>query len=200
MAATRDDEEVAATLGIRTDAYKLFAFGLSGAFAGLIGSFFAIFFSFVDPSQASTEMSFNILIWLIVGGVGTCRRSRSRRRVVVDLAPRNHRHQSGLYPRPLRHRADRERDSQSQRIDRDSCHCSGPQRERHSEHAFREQVSAQNWHGYAPTENCDVATTRPKHSSASTPTRAPASWHGRTPGLARRRYNRHEPPLRKGMM
>lgn len=71
LLAIRDDEELAGTLGVWTIAYKVSSFVLAGAFAGLVGAFYAMFFRYVDPESFSINVSFNILVWLLVGGVRT---------------------------------------------------------------------------------------------------------------------------------
>lgn len=71
LLAIRDDEELARTLGVWTITYKILSFVLAAAFAGLIGAFYAMFFRYVDPESFSINVSFNILVWLLVGGVRT---------------------------------------------------------------------------------------------------------------------------------
>jgi branched-chain amino acid transport system permease protein len=71
MVAVRDDEELARTLGLRSNFYKVLAFVLAAALASLTGSFFAIFFGSLAPGDFDIWASFNVLVWVLVGGVGT---------------------------------------------------------------------------------------------------------------------------------
>lgn len=69
--AIRNSEELAQTLGINTRTNKLVSFVISVAYAGLAGGLYASLTRFIGPQIASTEMVFNFLIYLIVGGIGT---------------------------------------------------------------------------------------------------------------------------------
>ena len=69
--AIRNSEELAQTLGINTRTNKLVSFVISVAYAGLAGGLYASLTRFIGPEIASTEMVFNFLIYLIVGGIGT---------------------------------------------------------------------------------------------------------------------------------
>lgn len=69
--AIRNSEELAQTLGINTRLNKLVSFVISVAYAGLAGGLYASLTRFIGPEIAGTEMVFNFLIYLIVGGLGT---------------------------------------------------------------------------------------------------------------------------------
>lgn len=69
--AIRNSEELAQTLGINTRVNKLVSFVISVAYAGLAGALYASLTRFIGPDVASTNMVFNFLMYLIVGGIGT---------------------------------------------------------------------------------------------------------------------------------
>jgi branched-chain amino acid transport system permease protein len=71
LIAQRDDEELALTLGVRTNRYKVFAFVVSSCLAGLTGACFALFFGSLAPSDFDIWSSFNVVVWVLVGGAGT---------------------------------------------------------------------------------------------------------------------------------
>jgi branched-chain amino acid transport system permease protein len=59
--------------GFSTYPYKLAAFVLSGAIAGLAGFLFAVKDGFVNPELMSWHMSGEVLIMIILGGLGHLR-------------------------------------------------------------------------------------------------------------------------------
>ena len=69
--AIREDEVLATTLGINTTAYKLLAFGLSAAFAGLAGTLYAYDVQLVSPSVASAGTTSLVIGMAVFGGLGT---------------------------------------------------------------------------------------------------------------------------------
>jgi branched-chain amino acid transport system permease protein len=69
--AIREDEVLAAALGINTTAYKLFAFGLSAGFAGLAGTLYAYYVLLVSPSVASAATTSLVIGMAVFGGLGT---------------------------------------------------------------------------------------------------------------------------------
>lgn len=69
--AIRNSEQLALSLGISTKKNKLLAFVLSTFFAGLAGALYAGFLRFLGPEIASTTITFDLLMYLIVGGIGT---------------------------------------------------------------------------------------------------------------------------------
>ncbi len=69
--AIREDEVLAATLGIHTTAYKLLAFGLSSAFAGLAGALYAYFILLVSPTVATPATTSLVIGMAVLGGTGT---------------------------------------------------------------------------------------------------------------------------------
>ena len=71
MMAIRDDETAAQVLGIFPMKYKLLSFVVGAFFAGVAGGLFAHFTKAIRPFEFSFAMNFQIVIMLIVGGMGT---------------------------------------------------------------------------------------------------------------------------------
>ena len=69
--AMRDDEDVAQAGGIYTLKYKLLAFAVGAAFAGLSGVIFASRNKFTGPEDFTLLVSINVLCLVIVGGMGS---------------------------------------------------------------------------------------------------------------------------------
>jgi ABC-type branched-subunit amino acid transport system permease subunit len=69
--AIKENEQRAQLLGYDARVYKLFAFTLGGAIAGLAGCLFANWGSFTSPTIFGLAQSAQIIIWVIVGGLGT---------------------------------------------------------------------------------------------------------------------------------
>lgn len=67
--ALREDQVALRAAGINTTKYKLLAFAISGTVAGLAGAFFGHFMRTVGPSVLATQLSFEAVIFAIVGGV-----------------------------------------------------------------------------------------------------------------------------------
>jgi branched-chain amino acid transport system permease protein len=66
----RSNEQRMRALGFNTYAYKLAAFAIAGAIAGLAGYFAAIQFGFVNPEMLAWHQSANVLLMVILGGMG----------------------------------------------------------------------------------------------------------------------------------
>lgn len=71
MVAVRDNEPLAVAAGIDVLRIRLFAFGCSGAFAGLAGACYAHYISFIDPGLFGFAFSESLLVMVILGGAGT---------------------------------------------------------------------------------------------------------------------------------
>jgi branched-chain amino acid transport system permease protein len=67
----RENERRAELLGYDIRRYKLGAFVVGGAIAGLAGCLFANWGAFVSPTVFGLAQSAQIIIWIIVGGLGT---------------------------------------------------------------------------------------------------------------------------------
>src|SRR3546814_12518836 len=67
--AIREDEDVAASLGVRVTLWKALAFSISSAFAGLAGGLYAHFIQLITPSMLSLpELGF-VLAMAVIGGL-----------------------------------------------------------------------------------------------------------------------------------
>jgi len=71
LKAIRDNEPRAISLGYRSDDYKLLAFVLSAAFAGLAGGTKAIVFQIATLTDVNWPMSGEAVLMTLLGGIGT---------------------------------------------------------------------------------------------------------------------------------
>lgn len=71
IVAARENEQRVLLLGYDARAYKLFCFTVGGAIAGLSGCLFANWGAFTSPTVFGLAQSAQIIIWVIVGGLGT---------------------------------------------------------------------------------------------------------------------------------
>jgi urea ABC transporter permease protein UrtC len=70
LAALRENELRAQSLGHDVARLKTFAFALSGMLAGLAGALFVVQFGFASPSLIGFSLSAEVLIWTALGGRG----------------------------------------------------------------------------------------------------------------------------------
>ncbi|MFN7395006.1 MAG: branched-chain amino acid ABC transporter permease, partial [bacterium] len=73
LAGIRVNEQRMRATGFATYPYKLAAFTISGAIAGLAGFLFAVKDGFVNPELLSWHLSGAVLIMIILGGIGHLR-------------------------------------------------------------------------------------------------------------------------------
>ena len=69
--AMREDEDVAQTMGVYTLKYKVLAFAIGAAFAGLGGAIFASRNQFTGPEDYTLLVSVNVLSLVIIGGMNS---------------------------------------------------------------------------------------------------------------------------------
>ncbi|MGC9335337.1 MAG: branched-chain amino acid ABC transporter permease, partial [Anaerolineae bacterium] len=69
--AMREDEDVAEAMGVYTLRYKLLAFAIGAAFAGLGGGMYASRNQFCGPEDFTLMVSINVLCLVIIGGMGS---------------------------------------------------------------------------------------------------------------------------------
>ena len=69
--AIREDEIAAEAAGIHTTYYKLLAFVLAAFFAGIAGGLYAHHIGVLDPSKFDFNYSVEILIMVVLGGMGS---------------------------------------------------------------------------------------------------------------------------------
>ena len=72
-AAIREDEQAAGAMGIDVVRFKVLAFAFGSAGAGLAGSLYAHFLTFIMPVNFSFAQSMVILSMVVFGGIGTLR-------------------------------------------------------------------------------------------------------------------------------
>jgi branched-chain amino acid transport system ATP-binding protein/branched-chain amino acid transport system permease protein len=70
LLAIREDELAASLLGIDTTVHKVAAFGIAAGLAGLAGSLFAHYLTYISPENFTSVESILIVTMLIVGGRG----------------------------------------------------------------------------------------------------------------------------------
>ena len=71
METVKADEIAAESIGIYPIKYKLLAFVISAAFAGIAGSFYASYISFISPDTFVYNDSCTILAMVVLGGLGS---------------------------------------------------------------------------------------------------------------------------------
>ncbi len=69
--AIRNNEILAGSVGVNTFAGKILSFVVANFFAGLAGGIYASLMGTISPSTASLELTFNWLIYLLLGGAAT---------------------------------------------------------------------------------------------------------------------------------
>jgi branched-chain amino acid transport system permease protein len=67
----REDEIAADSMGINTTYYKVAAFVIGSFFAGIAGGLYAHHFYIIQPSNFGFLKSFDILIFVVLGGLGS---------------------------------------------------------------------------------------------------------------------------------
>lgn len=71
LISIREDDLAAQAVGVDITKYKILAFGIGTFCAGLMGSVYAHYISFVSPDQYTFQISVNIFAMAIIGGLGT---------------------------------------------------------------------------------------------------------------------------------
>jgi branched-chain amino acid transport system permease protein len=67
----REDEIASELMGINTTFYKVLVFAIGAAFAGLAGALYAHYFYIIKPETFSFLKSFDILVMVVLGGLGS---------------------------------------------------------------------------------------------------------------------------------
>lgn len=67
----REDEIAAEAMGINSTRYKVTAFTIGAFFAGIAGALYASTFNFIDPKIFSFSKSIDILVIVVLGGLGS---------------------------------------------------------------------------------------------------------------------------------
>jgi len=71
IVSVREDEVAAELMGVNTTKYKVIAFVIGAAFAGLAGALYAHFFYIIKPETFNFLKSFDILVMVVLGGLGS---------------------------------------------------------------------------------------------------------------------------------
>lgn len=71
MKAMRDSEEAAQATGVHVAHYKILSFVIAAFFAGIAGSLYAHFVSFVSPDAFTLGKSIEMLFMIVLGGLGS---------------------------------------------------------------------------------------------------------------------------------
>lgn len=68
--AVRDNKIAADSIGVSTTRYKLLAFVISAAFAGMAGTLYAMNYSTVTAAKFDFNLSILVLVFVVLGGLG----------------------------------------------------------------------------------------------------------------------------------
>lgn len=68
--AVRDNKIAADSIGISTTRYKLMAFVISAAFAGMAGTLYAMNYSTITAAKFDFNLSILVLVFVVLGGLG----------------------------------------------------------------------------------------------------------------------------------
>jgi branched-chain amino acid transport system permease protein len=71
LTAIRDEAVAASTMGINVAQYKTVIFGISALYTGVAGALHAIIFEFVAPDSFRLDLSINLLVGMVVGGMAS---------------------------------------------------------------------------------------------------------------------------------
>lgn len=71
LLSIREDEIAAESIGIPITHYKIKAFVVSSFFAGIAGGLFAHFIGYLNPSSFTFLKSFEVIIIVVLGGIGS---------------------------------------------------------------------------------------------------------------------------------
>jgi branched-chain amino acid transport system permease protein len=71
LVSIRDNHIAAQAMGVNTALYKSLTFGVSAAYTGVAGALSAVAVAYVSPDSFSLVLSINLLIGLVIGGLGS---------------------------------------------------------------------------------------------------------------------------------
>lgn len=71
LISIKEDELASEAMGVNTFKYKMIAFTTSAFFAGIAGSFYAHYVTYIDPQSFTFDESIQILSMVILGGMGS---------------------------------------------------------------------------------------------------------------------------------
>ena len=85
LVSIREDEVASLAMGNNVDKYKLTVFIIGAFFAGIAGSLYAHYITFIDPSSFTAMESITVLLMVVFGGMGSLRGSFVGAAVLVIL-------------------------------------------------------------------------------------------------------------------
>lgn len=71
MKSIREDEIAAQAMGVNTVKYKILAFSIAAALAGVAGGLYAHYIMYINPKSFDFLQSMNIVIMVVMGGMGS---------------------------------------------------------------------------------------------------------------------------------
>lgn len=71
LVAVRTSEDLAKSIGVNVAVSKQLAFTASTTIAGVAGGLFASLNGFISPGSAAVDLTFELLLFLLIGGMGT---------------------------------------------------------------------------------------------------------------------------------
>jgi branched-chain amino acid transport system permease protein len=71
LEAIRQNELLASCLGVDLVFYKLLAFSVSAAMAGLAGVLYSVYITYINPADAGLWNGFYAVMYIVIGGMGT---------------------------------------------------------------------------------------------------------------------------------
>ena len=71
----KEDEIASASMGVNTSYYKVLVFSIGALFAGVAGALYANYFYFIKPDSFGFMKSVDILVFVVMGGLGSIRGS-----------------------------------------------------------------------------------------------------------------------------
>lgn len=75
LRSIRDDEVASLSIGTNVNKYKLTVFVIGAFFAGIAGSLYAHYITFIDPSSFAVMESITVLLMVVFGGMGSIKGS-----------------------------------------------------------------------------------------------------------------------------
>jgi len=75
LRSIRDDEVASLSIGTNINKYKLIVFVIGAFFAGIAGSLYAHYITFIDPSSFTVMESIAVLLMVVFGGMGNIKGS-----------------------------------------------------------------------------------------------------------------------------
>ena len=75
LRSIRDDEIASLSIGKNVNKYKIIVFVVGAFFAGIAGSLYAHYITFIDPSSFTVMESISVLLMVVFGGMGSIKGS-----------------------------------------------------------------------------------------------------------------------------